>query len=137
MHALAVEFLRLLQLDPQIHQTERRDHPQPESNTPRRTKVILGEDQDQDHRRESGDNVSGIDLKVCKHNKPAIPMATLEFTRALGGGDRAGRILATNANSQKESIRGQCSEKTIGTAIVTIRPGRQSGEKEQDDGRDQ
>lgn len=135
MHPLPVELFRLLQLEPQVQQTEWREHSQPQSNPPHRTEVILGEDQDQDHGDERRDDKAKIDDKVGKEDEPTVAVARFELTGTFSRRDRTGRVLAANPNTQKETVSRESSEKTILAAMVAIGPRTQRSEDNEDDGR--
>lgn len=135
VHPLPVELFRLVQLDPQVQQTEWRDHSQPQSNPPDRTEVILGEDQDQDHGDEIRDDKAKIDDEVGKEDEPTVAVARFELTGTFGRRDRTGRVLAANTNTQKETVSRESSEETILTAMVAIGPCTQRGEDNENDGR--
>jgi hypothetical protein len=47
-------------------------------------------------------------------------MALLEFAGALGGTDTSSRILATNADTQKESVCRQRSEHALDAAARSV-----------------
>lgn len=134
MHTFSVELLRLLQLEPQIQQTERRNHTKAQGDTPNGTQVVLGEDQDDNHRNQAGQYKAQVDHKVGKDDEPAVALTLGQLPGAFGRGDGARRILTADANAQEETVRGQCSKESVLAAFVTVRTGGQSSENDEDEG---
>lgn len=110
VHPLSVKFLWLLQFEPQPEQTERRNDPKAQHDSPRRSQMVLGENQNQDHWNERSDNVSKVDLEIGEHDKPPISMPFFEFSRALSGCNTSSGILPSDPDAHEESIRGQRGE---------------------------
>jgi hypothetical protein len=137
VHALTVKFLGLVQFESEIEQAQWRDDAETQGHTPGRTQVVLGENQDQDHGRQSRSNETEIDLQIGEHDEPAVPVALFQFAAALGCGNRPGGILSSNTNTQEEAIGGKGSEKTVSASIVTVRGGAQDREQDEDQRRNQ
>lgn len=132
MHALLVKLLRLIQLQSQIKQAQRRDHAQAQRYTPDSTQMVFREDQHQDHSHQSRDDVGKIDLKIAEHDEPSIPVATLQLICILGGGNRSGGILATDSDAQKEPIRSQGRKHAVRATMQSIGARTQGAEDDQD-----
>lgn len=137
MHALAVKFLGLVQFESEIEQAQWRDDAETQGHAPSRAQVVLSENQDQDHGRQSRSNETEIDLQIGEHNEPAVPVALFQFAAALGCGNRPGGILSSNTNAQEEAIGGKGSEKTVRASMVTVRGGTQDREQDEDQRRNQ
>lgn len=64
---------------------------------------------------------------------PSVSMTSLQFTRRLSTPNRASGVLASNSNSEKESICCECGEQASYASSCSIASRTQRSEDEQND----
>lgn len=132
LHGFFVILLGLLQLGPQIQQTQRWEDPETKSKTPGKTQVTIRADPDAYQRDKSSNDETEVDLEVGKQDEPSVSMAMLQLACRLGRCNRPCWVFSTDAYTQEEPINSQSDEQTRNAAVVAICSSAKDGRDDKD-----
>lgn len=132
-NALPLKLFRLLQLESEIQEEQRRHDTQSQRDSPGRAQMVVGADDDENVRDESANHEAPVNRHVGEEDEPAIASTTTQFSRSLRARNRSSRVFSSDSNPDQEAVRGQGSEHA-GQRPPTVRTGTQGGEDDEDDG---
>ncbi|RDW61949.1 hypothetical protein BP6252_11382 [Coleophoma cylindrospora] len=136
-HLGAVVLLGLVDLGTGDQQENGQDGGDAEADTPRRSQVVLGGCEHDDHGNQRSGGESQIELEVGCEDEPPVTRAGLQLDRGLGCGYTTCGVFSTNAHTDEHTVCRQRGGHASEGTMVAISTGRQGSEDNHDGGGDQ